>query len=321
MEDERADDRQGPGPDQAAPIVTHCPPCREPGPAPGLITTMVISACFALLAIGYQLSWLIAQNDGTPAEFAADLAVAVGLALAPLPAVFAAVTLLQRCVPTPWVFQALVFAWGAGIAVFVSVAVESWVSADLQVYFGVDEAAAERVSGLYVAPPVEEALKGVALWRLLSHCRHAIAAISYGILYASMTGVGFAAVENVLYYLIPVIRTGADHGLAAATTRAPVVLLMHPLWTAVIGLGVGCALATAGRARFLPVVLGYGGATLLHFLWNRTIDNAPTVDAGTGLWSQVSAWMAERGGLYLPELAVVGILIGVMVRERRRPPF
>lgn len=319
MDDKHGEDRQFAGPDHTPPILTHCPPCRAPGPTQGLITTLVISACFALLAIGYQLSWLIAQNDGTPADFVSDLVVAVGLALAPLPVVFAAVTVLQRFVPTPWAFQALVFAWGAGIAVFVSVAVESWVSADLQLYFGVDEVTAETVSSLYVAPPAEEALKGAALWRLLSHCRHAIVSMSDGILYASMAGAGFATVENILYYLIPIIRTGADHGLAVATTRAPVVLLMHPLWTAVIGLGVGYTFATGGRAKFLAVVLGYGGATLLHFVWNRTIDGAPAADAGAELWSQASAWMTHRSGLYLLELAVVGILIVVMVWERRRP--
>ncbi|GAA2658825.1 PrsW family glutamic-type intramembrane protease [Nonomuraea recticatena] len=94
----------------------------------------------------------------------------------------------------------------------------------------------------------------------------------------------------------------------------------HPLWTSLIGLGVGYALVARGRARRPAIALGYAGATLLHFLWNHTIDGAPVVQAGAGPWNGAATWLAGMGKVYLLELTVAGALIAVTARERTRPP-
>ncbi|MEV4162966.1 PrsW family intramembrane metalloprotease [Nonomuraea dietziae] len=296
------------------------PPARpEPRRQAG-ITFLVICGLFALLAMGYQLSWLAAQNDRSPAEFAMGLALSLALAFTPLPVMFAAVVALHRLRPPPWSQLALVFGWGAGIAAFFSVALESWVSADLQLYFGVDATAAETVSGVMVAPPVEEAFKGAALFALLLHRRRAIGSLSDGVVHAAVAGLGFGATENVLYYLIPIVGEGVEEGLAFAAVRGPLMLFMHPLWTSLIGLGVGYALVARGRARRPAIALGYAGATLLHFLWNHTIDGAPVVQAGAGSWSGAETWLAGMGKVYLLELTVAGALIAVTARERTRRP-
>ncbi|MBE1566044.1 PrsW family intramembrane metalloprotease [Nonomuraea africana] len=284
---------------------------RRHGSAEGLIAVLVVSGFFALLTVGYQLSWVIAQSEGTPAAFVSGLALSIVLALTPLPVMFAAVVALDRQRPRPWIRLAFVFGWGAGIAAFFSVALESWVSADLQLYFGVDATTAETVSGVMLAPPVEEAFKGAALVGLLCQCRRAIGSLTDGVVYASVAGLGFATMENILYYLIPIVREGAEEGLAFAAVRGPMMLFMHPLWTSLFGLGASYALMSRGRVRWPALSLGYAGAALLHFLWNHTIDTAPAP-------SGVVAWLAGMGKVYLLELVVVGALIGVTVRERRR---
>ncbi|MEU7900519.1 PrsW family intramembrane metalloprotease [Nonomuraea sp. NPDC049152] len=280
---------------------------------------MGICGLCALLALGYQLSWLVAQNDRTPAGFALGLALAVVLAYAPVLVLFIAAVALDRRRLKPWPYLAFVFGWGAGIAAFFAVASQSWAAADLQLYFGLEATTAEMVTSVVLAPPTEEVFKATALLALLWQGRRVIASLTDGIVYAAVAGLGFGATENALYYLIPIIRDGAEEGLAFAAVRGPVMLLMHPLWSSVIGLGVACTLAARGRARYLAMAVGYAGAALLHWHWNYTVDSAPVSPAGAEVWSRMATWMVGMGRVYLLELLVFGALIAVTVRERRRP--
>jgi hypothetical protein len=80
-----------------------------------------------------------------------------------------------------------------------------------------------------------------------------------------MVGLGFATVENVLYY-----------GRAIADGSLPVVFVLrgvfspfaHPVFTACTGIGLGLLAAGRTRRRLLAPGLGLTAAVGLHALWN-----------------------------------------------------
>ncbi len=120
---------------------------------------------------------------------------------------------------------------GATVSVIVAGTINSIVAV------AVSEAAAAVVS----APVVEELMKGLGIYMALR--RREIDGVSDGLVYAGWVGLGFAAVENVQYFLV-----ASDDGTLAATfvVRGLLTPFAHPLFTAWIGLAIGLAV---GRSR------------------------------------------------------------------------
>ncbi|MFF3442537.1 PrsW family intramembrane metalloprotease [Streptosporangium sp. NPDC002721] len=264
-----------------------------PRPGRGLIAALAVSGICVLIAMGIVLA------NGGPAGFGVSFA----LGLAPLPILLAAVLALDRLEPEPRLNLLFAFAWGAGIAVVLGVVLELGGTLVLVRAFDVGERAAETVTLVAVAPVVEEALKGAALLWLIWRCRREIDGPTDGIIYASMVGLGFAAVENMVYYSAAFTEAGTEGAVGLFVLRGLVSPLGHPLFTSMIGLGVAYAVTSRRRGAFLAVPLGYLGAVLLHGLWNGTsaLDSLPAL-----------------GAAYLLELVVICALVVVTVRERRR---
>jgi hypothetical protein len=173
---------------------------------------------------------------------------------------------------------------------------------ELFVRAGYGAAVVEDVGTVLLAPVVEEALKGSALLLLLRR-RHEIDGLTDGIVYASMAGLGFAAVENVGYYLLAFGEDGVGGAIQLFVLRGLIDPLGHPVYTSMIGLGVAYALTRRSPARFAAIPLGYLGAVFLHALWNGS--------ATTGSL----AWL---GMAYLVIMAALVLLIVVTVVERRQ---
>jgi len=164
-----------------------------------------------------------------------------------------------------------------------------------------------------------------------------------GIIYAGWTAVGFAAVENVEYF----VRAHEDGQLAAVfVLRGLMGPFAHPLFTAWTGLAIGGAVAR-GRPVFPSMLWGYALAVLSHALWNGSAV-APQLlgDAGVQLlgttvlafvllfttfaitlyavrrkeerrFAAAVPWLAERYGLAVSEVALFGDL-KAMAKTRRR---
>src|SRR5699024_3974247 len=165
---------------------------------------------------------------------------------------------------------------------------------------GVDAAGAVTTS--LVAPVVEESFKGALLLFLLWVRRHEIDGATDGIVYASLCGLGFALVENILYYMQGLDATAGELW-TTVVVRGVIAPLGHPLYTSMIGLGVAYAATHRGPSRVLAVVGGWLGAVLLHALWNGSLTFAGGI-----------------GGVlaYLLQAVVLVVLVVVLVLDRKR---
>src|SRR5688572_4970457 len=109
---------------------------------------------------------------------------------------------LDRYDPEPMWLLALAFAWGALVAVLVSFVLNTGIGIGVAVAVGGREGAilGDIVGAVISAPVVEEGSKGVGLLLLLIFFRKYFDDVLDGIVFAGVIALGFATVENVLYY-------------------------------------------------------------------------------------------------------------------------
>ncbi|MEV0596218.1 PrsW family intramembrane metalloprotease [Nonomuraea cavernae] len=266
------------------------PPTLTRQPSKALLIGLVVSSLLAVVVL------VVLLLSGGPVGFG----LSMGLALAPLPLLLAAVLSLDRLEPEPKLHLAFCFAWGAGVAIVLGIGLTIAGQA-LFAKAGYGAQVVSTVGTVFLAPVVEEALKGAALLLLLRR-RREIDGLTDGIIYASMAGLGFAAVENVGYYLLSFTQGGVGATIQLFVIRGLIDPLGHPIYTSMIGVAVAYALTRRGPARYAVIPLGYLAAVLLHGLWNGS--------ATTGSLS----WI---GLAYLVIMGALVFLIMVTVRERR----
>ncbi|MEO3873039.1 PrsW family intramembrane metalloprotease [Nonomuraea sp. B12E4] len=259
-------------------------------PSKALLVGLVVSSLLALVMLAVMLA------SGGPVGFG----LSALLAVAPLPVLLAAVLSLDRLEPEPKLNLAFAFAWGAGVAVVLGVAL-TVLGQELFARAGLHAATVDDLGVVLLAPVIEEALKGSALLLLLRR-RREIDGLTDGIVYASMAGLGFAAVENVGYYLLAFGEDGPGGAVQLFVLRGLIDPLGHPIYTSLIGVGVAYALTRRTTGRHAAIALGYLGAVFLHALWNgaATAKSLPLL-----------------GTAYLVIMAVLVLLIVVTVVERR----
>jgi RsiW-degrading membrane proteinase PrsW (M82 family) len=175
---------------------------------------------------------------------------------------------LDRNDPEPaWVLGACLV-WGAGAATFVSGIVNVVFEA---VTHAVTNNAqfASFLSSSVSAPIVEEATKGLGILLVLLLLRKEFDGVIDGIVFAGVVALGFAAVENVLYYGRAMSKGGVGDLAVVFVLRGVLGPFGHAVYTSMTGIGLGIARQTHNRAlRVFAPVLGYCGAVLLHALWN-----------------------------------------------------
>lgn len=255
-----------------------------PGSVVAFVVTGVLSLVVVLLSVG-------------PAAFV----VASVVAFAPLPVYAWAALSLDRFHPEPRSALAWTFLSGATVVVLAALVLNTLVGLVLSAVVGLE--LAEAGTAVLVAPVVEETGKAAVLLLLYRRVRHQISGPLDGVVYATMVGLGFATVENVLYYGESV----ADGSLPFVfVLRGVVSPFAHPVFTAATGIGFG--LLAAGRTRLgsAAPVLGLLTAIVLHALWNG------------------SATLGGLGLLLVFAVVMVPVFVGLVVlcrveagRERR----
>jgi protease PrsW len=185
-----------------------------------------------------------------------------------IPAMFYLLPLvwLDRYDPEPIWLLALAFAWGALVSVIVSFIINTAVG----IGFGSIDPALGVVAGAVIsAPVVEEASKGLGLVLLLIFFRREFDDILDGIVYAGVIALGFATVENVLYYGRGIAGGGAAGLIVLFVLRGILSPFAHVTFTAMTGIGCGIARESHNTlVKILLPVIGYGCAVLLHAFWN-----------------------------------------------------
>ena len=119
-----------------------------------------------------------------------------------------------------------------------------------------------------------QTLSGVVLLALLASRRTEIDGAHDGVVYASMTGLGFALVAN-LYAYSEAWNAGASALVEEFARRGVAGPLFQALFTSMIGLGIAYA-ASRRTGGYLAIAVGWLAAVALDALWNHSVATRGT---------------------------------------------
>jgi RsiW-degrading membrane proteinase PrsW (M82 family) len=200
----------------------------------------------------------------------------------------------DRYEPEPAGYRLAALGWGAVAAVVLSFVAE-------QFLFGLP-GTDELVNTAVGAPVVEELAKGLFLVAIVVFRRAEIDGLLDGIIYAALVGIGFAFVEDIVYYL-----QSLQAGQLGVTffLRGIIGPFAHPLFTAATGIGIGIAVSSRRPAvRVFAPILGFLAAVIMHGIWN-----------GSAFWGGGSGFLIAYGAIMLPLLLVV-LAVAIWARSR-----
>ncbi len=226
------------------------------------------------------------------------------LATVAMAAVLACYLWLDRWEPEPPRLLVLAFLWGSSVAVLISILLEMLIGSALPAQSGGAEATASFATVAVAAPVVEEAAKGLFLLLMMTGRRRAeLNTLTDCLVYAGLTGAGFAWLENIVY-----IANGESLGSSLAVAGLRLVLgpFAHPLFTTMFAIGVYFALQHRGiLAKAFFLLTGYAAAVLLHGLWN----GSALMGAGAYLGLYV---------LWMMPIFALAVTLAVVSRRRER---
>ena len=246
------------------------------------VTTIVLG--LGALVIGI----LIFLTGGPVATLITTLLAAISF-----PLVILVLFWLDRYEPEPGRYRLAAIGWGGVVAVVLSLIAE-------QLLFSVP-GTNTFVETAIIAPVVEEAGKGLFLVAVVIFRRAQIHGLLDGLIYGALVGVGFAFVEDIVYYL-----SSLQSGALGITffLRGIMGPFAHPLFTSAFGIGVGIAVTTRRPLlRVLAPILGYVAAVVMHGIWN-----------GSTFWGGDGFFFAY-GVIMLPLLAIV-LAVAIWARSR-----
>jgi len=222
------------------------------------------------------------------------LGVVTGIVLAALPVfpVVAVYLWLDRYEAEPRSLLLFAFLWGAGVSTFAALVINTASTA------AIEQAGGDPTAGaVFVAPIVEESMKGLVILLIVLVRRREFDGIVDGIVYAGMAGIGFAFVENILYLGRTLSEAGTAGAVFVFVLRCLASPFAHPLFTAATGIGLGLAVRTRNPlAKIVYPVLGWSVAVLLHGAWNWS--------ASSGLGGFLAAYVVFQVPVFLGFVAL-----------------
>lgn len=293
-------------------------------PLPKRLLTSWLFWVGIVLIIGYVVLLVLLYQQVVPdREVPGGRLIGIGHEAMRIAARYAAITaiplsliffLADRFRPQRLWLWLLTFGWGAAVATYVSANVNSWAASHLSIVGDGDPATQARAA-IFVAPFVEESTKATVLFGIAILLRYRLVSRISGIALAGLSGVGFAFVENILYYgrvyRYASQNIGVDNLEALQSLfvqRGLLTCFGHPLFTSLAGIGLAIGIRNKSKVvRILAPVAGFCAAAFLHMAFNATASlvSGPTL-------------MLMYFGVALP--AVVAMIIFVirqMFREGR----
>src|SRR5215813_3322024 len=283
------------------------PPTIVIRPTPRISAIRLVLAIFAgLIAIflGLLVLLLIGIETG-------PIALLLGLLTAtiPVPIYIALVLWIDRYEAEPLWMLATAFFWGALIATFFAFLLNT--SSAGIVSLLTNAKAAEAFAAVISAPVVEETGKALILFIFFFWKKDEFDGVVDGIVYASMSALGFAMTENILYYG-RAAQGGGEALTAIFILRGFFAPFSHPLFTSLTGIGLGLARQSTNTAEkiFTPVI-GLLMAIFMHSIWNGS-----AVLGGGGLF--LLTYILIMVPAFLIMLVVIALALrreGQVVRE------
>ena len=285
------------------------PPPQQAKQSAGFVLQVIGLGCAGLIVFGiFGLLLLIFIAElGLPILIIASI-------MAFVPAVFylTIVRLVDRYDPEPLWALAAAFTWGGVIAIFGSLLVNDTATLVAAAASGGSAEVADFVGAVISAPIAEEAMKGIGLLVVLFVLRKHFDGVVDGIVYGCIIALGFATVENILYYGRAVGEAGIGGGVVLMVLRGMLAPFSHPLFTCMTGIGVGLARERKrGVIAWTAPVIGYCLAVFLHAMWNLI-----AVLAGAGGGAEL--FFGAYAIVWIPSFLIFMIAVGYcLYRERR----
>jgi len=176
---------------------------------------------------------------------------------------------LDRYEKEPKALLGAAFLWGVVIAGGGAYIVNTVLGLGVYIVTG-SEGATDFATASLIAPIVEESLKGLAVLVVFFLFRREFDSILDGVIYAGITALGFAAIENVLYIYEYGFQEGGWSGLwQLVFIRVVLVGWQHPFYTAFTGIGL--AIARMNRivlVKIIAILGGFSAAVFTHAFHN-----------------------------------------------------
>ena len=235
--------------------------------SPRMSAIRLVLAIFAgliALFLGLLVLLLIGIETG-------PVALLLGLisATIPVPIYVALVLWIDRYEAEPPWMLATAFFWGALFAPFFAFLLNT-ASATI-VAILTNAKAGEAFAAVISAPLVEETGKAIILFIFFFWKKDEFDGVVDGIVYASMSALGFAMTENVLYYGRAALGDSETLTLTLVI-RGFFAPFSHPLFTSLTGIGLGLARQSTNMAvKLLTPILGIVMAIFMHSIWNGSL--------------------------------------------------
>lgn len=176
---------------------------------------------------------------------------------------------LDRYEKEPKALLGAAFIWGVLIAGGGAYIINTVLGLGVYIMTG-SAGATDFATASIIAPIVEESLKGLAVLVVFFLFYKEFDSILDGIIYAGITALGFAAIENVLYIYERGYQESGWEGLwTLVFIRVILVGWQHPFYTAFTGIGL--ATARMNRNALIKIVAVLGGfatAVFMHAFHN-----------------------------------------------------
>lgn len=173
--------------------------------------------------------------------------------------------------------------WGAVVATMVSMIFNDSFAAMAASFTG-DYFVSQFLTASISAPFIEELSKGFAVLFIFLLFRHEFDNVLDGVLYGALVGLGFATIENVVYYVEAGMRGGLGEMVALTWVRGVLGGIgTHCAFTGITGCGFGLVrVLRKGFARWLLVPVFWSIGMFAHFLWN-TFCGLFIIDPSAGM--------------------------------------
>lgn len=260
-------------PDHSAPLPKRI--LTNPWTWIGVVFTLIYAAClwsqYALMTADIQV------RDGTvPGINHSAIRDSFWFAMPTLIFWIVVFIAADRFRPQRWMLWYLSLGWGAAVATFLSLHINTWASTQLSIGGDGDPTTGARAA-IYIAPFVEEATKATVLFWIALLVRYQLVTKLNGVALAGLSAAGFAFTENIIYYARAIMYSSTTIGTGDAEAAVHSLVWLrgfwlafgHPLFTMMTGLGLMVALRTHSKVvRVVAPLIGFLLAALLHMIFN-----------------------------------------------------
>lgn len=298
-----------------APTIIIAPPPRTSAIKVALSILAVLIAMF----LGLLVLIVIGIETGPVALLLGFIAATI-----PVPLYVILVLWIDRYESEPIWMLAVAFFWGALIATFFAFLLNTTSEGIVGSLSNAN--AGQAFAAVISAPIVEETGKAFIVVIFFFWKKDEFDGVVDGIVYASLTALGFAMTENILYYGKAAAGGGGGALTATFVIRGFFAPFSHPLFTSMTGIGLGLSRQSTNIAvKVLTPIVGFMMAVFMHSIWNGSaVFGGGPVFVLTYIMVMVPAFLImlivigfalRREGQVVRQFLVVDLNRGFLTRE------